>query len=70
VVVAVVVGAAVGISLAPLAMTATLHFIDGSALGTDLSCCPTQVRTVDYLTALHEAARHLQSLPERLSELE
>ncbi|MFL6131999.1 MAG: hypothetical protein ACJ72A_04330 [Nocardioidaceae bacterium] len=70
VVVAVLVGAAVGLSLAPLAVSATLHYIDGSALGSDLPCCPAQVRTVDYLTALHEAARHLQSLPERLSELE
>jgi hypothetical protein len=70
VVVAVVVGAAVGVALAPLAVTATLHHLGGSALGADMACCPGEVRTVDYLTALHAAAQHLESLPERLSELD
>jgi hypothetical protein len=69
VVVSVVAGALVGLVLGPLAVTAALHYVDGTGLGSDLPCCPSQVSTADYLSTLQEAAHQLEALPARLSEL-
>jgi hypothetical protein len=67
--VALLVGACAGLLLGPLAARATVDYLEGTALGADLSCCSPQPGAEDYLATLRRAAHQLEALPLRLSDL-
>ncbi|MDX6299554.1 MAG: hypothetical protein QOF53_768 [Nocardioidaceae bacterium] len=67
--VALLVGASLGLLLGPFAVSAALHYVQGTAVGADLSCCVAQSGPQDYLSTLRWAAQQLQTLPDRLSEM-